>query len=240
VVGYELCGGEGEEAGTALWRPLEAGSGRAVFAWRAVNARPMIVGVPHPWFEDGTLQQGVYAFGELNARALIAAGTHRCANTAPGPCDSAVGVCAGEPLPPPESDQAHVSESVFNVAHELFSDGFAEDVVVSLHGMAGDGVSISNGTFDDVAANSEVAVVAALLATEFPGEYVSTCNAYDGATVEARQCGTANVQGRYVNGSSGPCEGAQSGGGRFIHLEQSRDILDEGARVMEILDAAID
>ena len=33
VVGYELCGGAGDEAGTALWRPVEPGSGRAVIAW---------------------------------------------------------------------------------------------------------------------------------------------------------------------------------------------------------------
>ncbi|MCP4868380.1 MAG: hypothetical protein GY898_06655 [Proteobacteria bacterium] len=241
VVGYELCGGAGDEAGTALWRPVEPGSGRAVIAWRAVEARPLIVGVPHPWFEDGTLDEGVYAFGELDARVLISAGAHRCANTGASPCDGTTGVCGGDDLPYRESDQAHVTETVFGVGHELFADLFEDDVVVSLHGMADEGVSLSDGTDGDVASDSVVATLAAALATEFPEQLVTTCNDYDGALVADRLCGTTNAQGRYVNGSESPCDtAADAAGGRFVHLEQSSTMREDGETVMELLIEAVD
>ena len=241
VVGYQLCGGTGDETGTALWRPVEPGSGRAIVAWRAVGARPLIVGVPHPWFESGTLEEGVYAFGELNARVLVAAGAHRCANTGASPCDGTTGVCGGDSLPYRESDQSHVTETVFHVSHELFSELFADDVVVSLHGMSDDGASISDGTAEDVAPDSLVATFAEALADEFPAELVTTCNDYDGALVAERLCGTNNTQGRFVNGSASPCDtAAADADGRFIHLEQSPALRDAGELVMEVLVESID
>ncbi len=236
VVDYELCGGSGDEAGTALWRPATAGSGRALFAWRAVDAEPLIVGVPHANFEAGTLEEGVDAFGRLHARALISTGTHRCANTAASDCDGVTGVCGGDSLPYRESDMAHVSDSVYQVAHELFADLYEDDVVVSLHGMVREGVSLSDGSADDADADSLVAAFAAALAAEFPDELVTTCNDYDGANVDEHLCGPTNVQGRYVNGSAEPCgTGADAASGRFLHVEQSGDVRDEGPRVMDAL-----
>jgi len=149
--------------------------------------------------------------------------------------------CGGDGLPYRESDQAHVTESVYHVAHELFADLFEDDVVLSLHGMAEDGASVSDGSSDDVTDDSLVAVLAAGLAAEFPDEDITTCNDYPGATVELRLCGSTNAQGRYVNGSASPCDTeAEVATGRFVHLEQSADLRTLGTRVMDVVGASID
>ena len=243
VAGYEVCRGEGQEAGTALWRPLVAGSGRSLFAWRAVGARPLIVGVPHPWFELETLDEGVDAFDRLSARALIAAGTHRCANSGEAPCDGTTGACGGDGVPYRESDMAHVLDSVYQLAHELIADQHADDWVLSLHGMPSDGISVSNGTSDDIEETDPLDPTAALyeaLASEFGDEYVTSCSAFEGATVDERLCGDTNVQGRYVNGSSDACTAsAPASAGRFVHLEQSLDVRQEFDRVVDAIGAVL-
>ena len=240
VVGYELCRGEGAEAGTALWRPVESGSGRALFAWRAVGARPLIVGVPHPSFELHTLTEGVALFDQLDARALIASGTHRCANSAEAGCDGTTGVCGTDDSPYPISDMAHSEDTVYQVAHELFADLFEQDPVLSLDGMAGEGISLSNGTTDPTDADSSEALLAQALADAFPGEYVTVCNEHDDATLDQRFCGTTNVQGRYVNGSATPCtQPAAAASHRFWHLEQSLEVRENAGAVVEAIDSVI-
>ena len=240
VVGYELCRGEGDEAGTALWRPIVAGSGRALFAWRAVGARPLIVGVPHPSLEQHTLAEGVAMFDRLDARALIASGTHRCANLAEAGCDGTTSVCGDADAPYRISDMAHSADTIFQVAHELFADLFEEDQVLSLHGMSGDGISLSNGTIDPTDADSPEGRLAAALAGTFPGEYVTVCNEHDGATLDQRLCGGTNVQGRYVNGSATPCtQEAPAASHRFWHLEQSLDVREEADEVIEAIGSVL-
>jgi hypothetical protein len=240
VVGYELCRGEGDEAGTALWRPITAGSGRALFAWRAVGARPLIIGVPHASYDLSTLAEGVAMFDQLDARALIAAGTHRCAHPSESGCDGTTSVCGDDDAPHLVSDMAHSGDTVFQVAHELLSDLFETDQVLSVHGMSGDGVSVSNGTTDPTATDSSEAVLAAALAAALPGEYVTVCNEHDGATLDPRLCGTTNVQGRYVNGSAAPCtQEAPAASHRFWHLEQSLEIRNDADAVIQAIGSVL-
>jgi hypothetical protein len=240
LVGYELCRGEGDEAGTALWRPMEPGSGRAQFAWRAVGAEPLIVGVPHPGYDLQTLPEGVAVFDLLQARVLIAAGTHRCANVAASPCDGTTSVCGEDDVPYRESDMAHATETVFQVAHELFSDLFEDDLVVNLHGMGGAGISVSNGTTDPTDGDSVEARLALALEQAFPGEDVTTCNDFDGGSHDERLCGATNVQGRYVNGSSDACDqAASSASHRFVHLEQSQAVRSQPDVVAEAIGSVL-
>ncbi len=240
VVGYEVCRGDGAEAGTALWRPLVAGSGRALFAWRAVGARPLIVGVPHPWFEVDVLAEGVEAFDRMDARGLVVAGTHRCANVAESPCDGTTDVCGEDAAPYRESDMAHVVDSVYQVAHELLSDQHEEAWVVSLHGMAADGVSLSDGTHEPADPGDPIVALYDALETALPGEYVTACSEFDGAVVDERLCGTTNAQGRYVNGSGDACsEAAAASSARFLHLEQSPDVRDDFDRVLDAMDSVL-
>ncbi|MEE2828052.1 MAG: hypothetical protein VX498_02595 [Myxococcota bacterium] len=236
VVGYELCRGEGNESGTALWRPLLPGTGRALFAWRATGARPLIVGVPHANFEALTLEEGVDMFDQLDARALVVTGTHRCANTELGGCDGSTSVC-GSSAPYRISDMAHSVDTVYQVAHEVFADTFPEDTVLSLHGMAGDGISLSSGVSGPVAPDSMHAQLGTLLLLSFADADITSCNSFPGASVQQRLCGSTNVQGRHVNGSSEPCDTpAEEISGRFLHLEQDAEVRQNYDEIIEDLD----
>ena len=237
---YEVCRGEGLEQGLVLWRPLSTGTGRALVAWRSGPARPLIVGLPHAHHELVTLEEGVTIFDRLDGRALIASGTHRCANTATTVCDGIGESCAAEEAPFRESDMAHVVDSVFQVAHEVLADHYSDDWVLSIHGMMNSGISVADGTTSDTTLGTPVAELTAELMDTFPGEWVTTCNAWPGAVVEERLCGTFNVQGRLINASHDPCiEDAGLSSGRFLHLEQSATVREFPDLVIGALDAVV-
>jgi hypothetical protein len=201
-------------------------------AWRSGRARPIVFEAPHPFFDAGTLEQSVFLFDRLHARALVASGTHRCASAVPSGCDGTTEAC-GNDEPVRESDMAHNDRTFFQHAHAALADSFATDLVVSVHGMAGDGVSLSDGTTRPTTADADVARLRAHLAAELPDAPITTCNDYPGApAVEVRLCGGTNVQGRHLNGSADPCRRAPAGArGRFIHMEQSRAVRDRPAAV---------
>jgi hypothetical protein len=215
LAGYEVCG----EEEVVLFRPVKAGLGQPVFAIRTGVASPLIVEVPHTAFDYGTLEQGRRIFEELGARALIAAGVHRYASPRASPCDGATG----------EADMAHATDTVFHRAHELLAEHYAGDYVVSLHGMGGRGVIVSDGTgvqTSSSAASRLVGELGGLLAEE----KVAGCRA------PSELCGTTNAQGRHVNGSEDACrENAPGSSGRFIHLEQSPAVRKNPAPVIEAL-----
>jgi len=109
--------------------------------------------------------------------------------------------------------------------------------------MGRDGFSLSNGTTNDTQSDSPVARLYSELDSRFPDEQVTTCNAFDGVSADEQLCGTTNVQGRVLNGSSRACtEPAGTASGRFIHLEQNLSIREsEGSReaVIQALDAVL-
>ncbi len=237
---YALCRGSGDESEVALWSPVQPGTGRALVAWRRGSARPAIVGVPHAHLELVTHEEGVTAFERLETRALVIAGTHRCANSAATPCEGTTTACAQGVEPFRESDMAHVTQSVFQAAHEVLVAAHPDDWVLNLHGMELSGISVSDGTAYDTELGTPVAVLGAALMGAFPGENVTSCNAWPGAVVEERLCGTFNVQGRLVNASHDPCsEDAGLSAGRFLHVEQSVTVREYPDLVIGALDAAI-
>ena len=220
--GYEVCRGTAEEAGLVLWSPEDAGTGQPLVVWRRHPARPLVLGVPHPNFELGTLPEGIEIFEQLGARALIASGTHRCSNTTSSACEGETAVCSGSTEAFRESDMSHVVDSIFQVAHEVLFEAFPDDWVVSVHGMEGDGISVSDGTTMDADGDAPVAVLGAALMEAFPAEEVTSCNDWPGAELDERFCGEYDVQGRMINGSNWPCLVAPSSTtDRFVHLEQS-------------------
>jgi len=135
---------------------------------------------------------------------------------------------------------AHSMHSFFQVVHEYLTLRYDLAWILSLHGMSDDGVSISDGTNHALGKESAAARVGLALMDDFPEEYVSSCNAWEGARVEHRLCGTTNVQGRFVNGSKSPCtDEAPKSSGRFIHLEQSLSVRSQTFRVAAALRMAL-
>ncbi len=240
LAGYELCRGQGDEDDLAHWRPTGELGGQAHVVYRAVGARPLILGNPHSWLEFGTLDECRLMFEQIGARALIVTGTHRCANDAYTDCDGTTNVCTDTSDRYRESDMAHVVDSVYQVAHEALAGHFDEDWVISLHGFPLAGVSVSNGTSRDSAAGQPVALFTSALMDAYPGEYVTSCNDFPGAQVDVRYCGTTNVQGRHINGSPAPCtQAAASSVERFMHLEQTFAIWLQPQPVVDALDSVV-
>ncbi len=214
---YELC----QDRSLLVWRPTDA-TGQARIAWRTDATRSLILEAPHPFFDTDTLAEASALFDRLGARVLIASGTHRCASAAPG-CEGSSSAC-GDPSGFRRSDAAHNVIATYHRAHARFADRFASDVVVGVHGFADVGASVSDGTTDPVTLDAPVARLArALVDAGITG--VTSCNSGAGVDVDARMCGTTDAQGRHVNGSADACgASAAAASGRFVHLEQSRDV----------------
>jgi hypothetical protein len=247
AAGYAIC--RAIEAGPLVfvWRPIVAGTGRAVVAWNAhEDARRIIFQAPHPYYDEGTLSQAVIAFRELRSRAVIVAGTHRCANGAPVVCSGVTEVCGdGNRQPFRVSDMAHNDETMFQAAHIALAEAFEDDRVVSLHGTGRRSGVVSDGTTDAASADALVARLTHALTAAFPDHPTQPCNAWPGGPATTRElCGTTNVQGRHLNGSSDACMERAPGDPdrtrRFVHLEQSPEMRDHFERVIEVLDAVLD
>lgn len=219
-IGYQVC-----RIGmvTVAW-PGDASAGGPRLAVRRGDGAAVVLEAPHPLFDSDTDDQAAAMFERLDARALLVAGTHRCANPdQPAGCDGTTSVCGASEYP--ISDQAHTEESLFHRAHVALDRELDPDLVVSVHGMKAAGARLSDGTTGAVTASSSVAEITTALAAAFPGEAIESCNPFPGAAVTDTLCGTTNVQGRHVNGSSAPCtDGAGSASGRFLHLEQSSGV----------------
>ncbi len=237
LVSYEVCRGTGGEEGLILLAPLPPARGWARVALRTGAARSVIIEAPHPLHDADTLPESVVLFTSLGARALVVSGAHRCANAAAG-CEGTSTAC-GDPPGYRESDPAHATGSIFHRAHVALADVFFGDTVVSVHGMDDDGVSVSDGTTDPVDADAPVSRVAAALVAADITE-VTACNAGAGVPVNERSCGTANVQGRQLNGSPDACTtSASSSSKRFVHLEQSPDVRARAPDVVAALATAL-
>jgi hypothetical protein len=232
AVGYTLCRGTGAEATLAFWQPPSM-QGQAMVALRTGPARPVILETPHPFYDGGTVEEGAIVFRRTQARALISAGTHRCANAESAGCDGTTNAC-GNGLPYKISDMAHTAQSAFQVAHVALSEHFGDDWVLQLHGMAAAGASISDGTTLPTTSVSPSARVAQGLAKAFSG--VTTCNAFGSFPKRNHMCGTSSTQGRHLNGSPEVCRtGVNETSGRFIHMEQSSALRGAPEKVAEAL-----
>lgn len=235
---YDICHMESTIGPLVFWFPQTAGEGHARWVIRASDtATPLMVQAPHSFFESHTMQQAVEIFTDLNARAVIVNGGHRCANTGYSSCSGTTSVC-GESEPFRESDMAHVVDSFFQVAHQRIAQAYSDVLTINLHGMSRDGFSLSNGTSNDTNAQSPVAKLYTELIKEFPNETVTICNRFDSTTATNHLCGTTNVQGRFLNDSTKACTASASiASDRFIHLEQNLSIRESEANRSKIIQA---
>lgn len=219
VPAYTVC--QDIALGAVLFRP-PMGSGLPVMAWRTGEARRVIVEAPHPWFERFTLEQGVEAFVEHGARALIVSGVHRCASHQEVACSGRTSVCGDPDGAYRESDPAHNPESVFHAMHVALSEAYRRHYAISLHGVSHQRVIVSDGTELHAAAEGPIGAAALDLHDMLQGEAeVESCNGVREMGQSDRYCGTTNAQGRHLNDSADVClDSAEHTSHRFMHLEQ--------------------
>jgi len=245
AVNYQACRGQGDEEGLLLFVPTESGTGHARAVWRLGAARPLVLEAPHPVFDMDTGIEAATLFGATQARGLIVSGTHRCVSDVPSGCDGKTKVCTGSSEPYPLTDMAHVGVSFFQAFHEAFQAGLEEVanvtnnwgyLLISVHGMAGDGISLSNGTTSEADVESLPAKLYLALKDALPDAYITSCNSFEGAVVDKRLCGSTNTQGRHTNGVGEVCtDAAPAASGHFAHMEQTLEIRQNPEPVIQAL-----
>jgi hypothetical protein len=201
--------------------------GQGTYVVDSNYVRNVAIEVPHPLWDTDTPEEGVAIFQALGARALLIAGTHRCANpgTASG-CSGTTTACGGPSIPVRISDAPHFTGNFMYAAHDASLQLAPAPVSLNLHGNALEpyAIQISDGTrrFADEtplvnqlrnALNARVAGIA------------GSCNWQDDGLTAQNLCGTTNAQGRLSNGSSQPCTlSSTNPSGLFLHIEQHLNI----------------
>jgi hypothetical protein len=114
-----------------LWLLAEVAGknrGAGALALRVAAEAPIIVEVPHSFFDEGTLPIGITVFEELGARALLVNTVHR---GGVGPDDERMERARSGTS---ESDVAHQTQSFFHQAHLELGRIWPKAHVVQLHG----------------------------------------------------------------------------------------------------------
>lgn len=201
--------------------------------------RNLIAEAPHSKFERGTAEQAGLFVTELGARAAILSGAHRCAARRETTCSGKTSVCGtNERAPYKDSDVAHNPSTLFHVAHEVLTSRWPNAVVFNLHGFRKrktapeTWIIISNGGRANVQGEKVLSKrLRNRIRKNVGGIETRAVSCNDATDVEfnyPRLCGFTNVQGRHLNGSADIClESTESASGRFIHIEQTWDVLGE-------------
>ena len=211
--------------------------GLGTYIYNPSACRNLSFQAPHAGGDENTRSEAATLFADLNATALLVAGTHRCANSAASSCDGSTTACGDGVFH--TSDVAHYVQNYFEPAHEEILKTIPGLITVAVHGegVHTPDVILSNGTCFNYPAPSS----ATLLANQYNqifkqlGVSVSagTCNNGDASTT---LCAETDIQGRYSNNSASLCNCANPtksacsstlGCGRnitfpekFVHLEQ--------------------
>ncbi len=237
VVGYQMCRGTGEEGRMVLWRPAQPGTGRGLFAWRVGEVSALIIEAPHAWASPATMEQAVTLFRATQARVLIASGSHPCSNPDVTGCGADT-LCGGDIAP--ASNPSQNEDTVFHVAHTMFTDRFPQDWVVSIVPMDDEGVSVSDGTRGPASLGSAAEEVALALMDALTDEPVTSCNDFPGAIVQDRACGAESVQARQLNGAVDACSAEDlDSTGRFVQISESPTVQQRGLTVADAIATAL-
>jgi hypothetical protein len=128
--------------------PLTVGWG--TYAYRPQAARDLVIEAPHPLEDSYTRGEGITFFRQLEAKALLVAGAHRCANAEFSSCGGTTIAC-GQVEAYRTSDVAHAVRTPFQVAHRTWAPCGSETIVVQLHGNGLEtcpDLFLSNGTLN--------------------------------------------------------------------------------------------
>jgi hypothetical protein len=111
-----------------------------------------------------------------------------------------------------------------------------QPVAISVHGSASEPVDaeLSDGTSLPASADSPVIRLRNALVAN--GVKAGCCNWADDDPSRFKLCGGTNVQGRLSNGVVAACtEAAKRSSGKFIHIEQRRNLRDNPAGFLQAL-----
>ncbi len=242
LVDYELCRGDGDERGLALWRPVDRSTGSARVVFRSLGASPFVVGAPHAVSAPETLEAAAAVFEETSARVLIVGATHRCASDTASPCAGSTVACGdGEEAPAAISDMAGADGTVFHVAHAFWADEHPDDWIVTIDTLDDDGMAVSDGTRATVPAASTESPANAVRAfaerLAAVDEDITTCNPGLALPVEDRACGEQNQQGRLINqpeASLSCVDPPDAGAGRYVHLAAAPELLGPDTVLVDV------
>ncbi|MGO9259319.1 MAG: hypothetical protein ACLQU1_23845 [Bryobacteraceae bacterium] len=212
-------------------------NGLGTYVFDPTACRNLSFQAPHAGGDENTLPEAATLFADLNATALLVAGTHRCANSAASTCDGNTTACGDNLFH--ISDVAHYTQNYYEPAHEEILKTIPGLITVAVHG-EGDHVPdaiVSNGTCFNYPSPS----AATLLSNEYNQMFqqlgltlsAGTCN--EGAA-STTLCAETDVQGRYSNNSATLCNCASPSPSacstnlgcarnvtfpeKFVHLEQ--------------------
>ncbi|MFQ5823356.1 MAG: T9SS type A sorting domain-containing protein [bacterium] len=195
--------------------------------------RPICIEIPHAIYDINTYKQGTDIFRRTGARFLIMAGTHRCGNSEPSPCDGSFQGCGTGQYH--ITDMAHFVDAPFQATHETIVTHFPQTYAFSIHGNSNDNcedIFLSNGRSEE-----SKPILFNLKSTLLAAGGVSVAVAGDG-TSSCPFIGSTNTQGRFTNGSPDPCtQAASSTNGYFIHVEQRRWVRDNFSVYVKLIDA---
>ncbi len=217
-----------------------SGEGGGTYLINQSSSSKLILEVPHPVFDTNTLAEGAFLFKNLKAKALLIAGTHRCANAAESACSGTTDACGANGAYR-ISDVAHHTGNLFHTAHKALHDKVANSIFISLHGFSAEEgdptVIVSNGKTNKVGQFAFVNQLDTALETALgDGKTSASCNLVSDSW--EKLCGTSNVQGRFTNGSVNECTEAPVGlTGRFIHLEQDATTRENESGWQAVADA---
>jgi hypothetical protein len=197
--------------------------------------RNIDIQISHPIDDNGTANQGIVIFKEVNARFFQMAGTRRRASINPSPCQNEY----------TETDVAHNIQNLFQVANDesvrFYENNQINNYVMMqfhkirptscsvnddpAHGDSAD-VFLTYGLNEDIRNGSGLSDLIERLwlnnsswKIQYPGNNASQCNKF----------GSNNTQSRFINGAapSNLClEDANNITEHFIHIEQKNSYLD--------------
>ncbi len=211
-----------EEAGpqTRYW-------GTFVFNPNACRA-DLVLQAPHVKHDYNTGKEAIYIFHEIEARAFLMSGTHRCNVTATSSCTGTSKVCSSTNTSEPyrKSDMSHVVESMFQATTKQIMTDVASSKFIQLHGFTKKSTDpyliMSNGTDQTPTVDYMPALRDNLLAED----NVLTFKIPHIDIGWTRLVGFWNTQGRMINGENTPCtSGASTTNGHFFHIEQEKNRL---------------
>ncbi|MCR9136229.1 MAG: hypothetical protein NXI27_09545 [Alphaproteobacteria bacterium] len=235
-IGYEIVWlQDGNQRYLVLQEDYPHGIGPTVVISKQPK-RNVIAEAPHSTFEQGTPEEAAILLDQLGFRAAILSGAHRCAAATFLQCRGHTAVCGDRPGSPyRKSDVAHNPTTLFHVAHVTLTNAWTKAKAISLHGMRKRGNTITVLSDGSHAMDGQQQSTVKAIRDNFrrllgQGKgNVYSCNHSDDIPASFPPlCGTTNVQAIELNGGTAQCGlSTDNSTGRFVHMEQSWDILGE-------------